>query len=267
MSAENSIFIDKNSDVGILLLHGFSGTPNEVKDLGEYLANFGFTIYAPTMAGHGTKPDDLLKIGAKEWEESVKQAYLKLREKTKKVFLIGNSFGSNMAFWLIKEFNNEPIGVVSLSAPIYMKYHKFVLFRIYTYGWFKKYYRKPLKAYVTPSAFVKCLFTKKDEELKDVAILAKANYQIIPIKSIKEFLRFIKKETIPNLKKITTPIFVAHAKADPVILSKSAEYIYNHVASQKKEFFWFPHKGHIMTYDAHRQELFERIYNFIKQVC
>lgn len=262
----NSIFIDKNSDIGILLLHGFTGTPYEVKDLSVYLSSLGFTVYAPLMAGHGTSPEDLSKTTHLDWEASVRKAYIRLRNKTKKVFLIGNSFGSNMAFWLAKEFNNEQLGIVSLSAPIYLKYHNFILLRIYTYGWLRKYYRKPRRLYTNLWAFFKSLWYKKNVEVKNTEFLGKADYNLIPVKSFREFIKFINKETIPNLKNINKPIFIAHAKNDLVVLPKSAEYIYNNIGSKKKDFFWFPHKGHIMTYDPNRQELFERIYKFIKEV-
>lgn len=262
---ENSIFIDKKSDIGILLLHGFTGSPCEVKDLSIYLSSLGFTVYAPVMAGHGTSPKDLSKTSYLDWQESVKSAYLKLKENTKSVFLIGNSFGSNMAFWLAKEFDNEVLGIVSLSAPIYLNHHKFILARLYTYGWFRKYYRKPKRLYKNFWSFFRSLLYKKNQTVKNTEILGKTDYNLIPVKSFKEFLKFIKKETIPNLKNINKPIFIAHAKTDPVVLSKSAEYIYDHVGSTKKDFFWVSCNRHIMTYDSHSQELYEKIYEFIKK--
>ncbi len=223
---------EKNSKIGILLLHGFSKTPDEINDLYEFLKSKGFNAQAPLIAGHGLTPKDLLNSTTEDWKNSVKEAYLKIRKESKKVFLVGNSFGSNLALWLAKEFKNEPAGIVTICAPIYLKYRWFIYLRLYTYGFIKKYYNKK-------------------------------NYSSKPTKSIRETLSFVRRETKPNLQKINTPILIIQATSDPLVHPQSALYIYNHIGSTVKKIYWFSSKVHVITDGRNKENLFGEIYKFI----
>lgn len=248
MKGGEQIFIDKNSKIGILMLHGFSSTPRQFKELSTYLAEKGFTVFAPLIAGHGTSPEDLMKTSPEDWTESVKSAYLKLKNKSEKVFIIGNSFGSNLALWLAKELDNEPTGIIALGAPVFLKFHNFIKFRLFTYGRLRKYYRKPLRLYKTD-------YTDMLDEV---------SYSIIPVKSINEFINFLEQETMPNLHKIKIPVLIANASIDPVIHPKSANYIFQNIGSLKKEIFWLDSNRHSII-GKECEGLFCKIYNFIRE--
>ena len=126
MQGVEAIFINKNSKTGVLMLHGFSSTPRQFRELGAYLAEKGFNVSAPIIAGHGTSPEDFMKTSPKDWTKSTKDAYFELKNISEKVFIIGNSFGSNLGLWLAKELDNEPAGIVTLGAPIFLRYHNFI---------------------------------------------------------------------------------------------------------------------------------------------
>lgn len=244
------IFIDKKSKIGVLMLHGFTSTPYQFRDLSSYLASKGITIYAPLIAGHGTSPEDLLKTTPNDWKNSVKNAYIELKKKVDRIVILGNSFGGNLCFWLAKEQDSALAGIVSLGTPIFLKFEWIIKLRYYLYGRFKKYYRKPQRIY-------KIDYTDLVDEI---------TYPVIPIKSLKHFLDFLKKETIPNLGKIKTPIFIIHSNVDPVVHSKSAFFIHQNIGSQYKSIYLFESSHHIVFNDERRHELFQRIYNFIKDI-
>lgn len=250
MKGGEPIFIDKNSKIGILMLHGFSSTSHEFKDLCPFLAEKGFTVYAPLMAGHGTNPEDMIRTGPEEWKKSVREAYLKLKEKTGKVFLIGNSFGSNMAFWLAKEFDNEQAGIITLDAPVFLRNHKFIVFRLYTYGLFRKFYRKPPRLY----------------QIDYIDMMDEVTYSKIPVRSLRQFLSFIKNETKPNLDKVKIPALITHSSTDPIIHPKSATYIYERIGSETKKIHWFVSNNHAFTVNGGRLDVFQQIFNFIQEV-
>lgn len=250
MKGGEPIFIDKKSDLGILLLHGFTSTPNQFRELADFLSKKGFNVSAPLVAGHGTCPEDLIKSCPKDWTDSVKKAYLDLKKISKKIFIIGNSFGGNLAFWLAKEFDNEPVGIITFGAPIYLRYHWLIMLQYHFYYRFKKYYRKPPRVYKTD-------YTDMDDEV---------TYPVIPIKSFKEFVDFLRQETMPSLPKIKVPVLVGHANVDPVVHPKSAAYIYGHLGSQFKKIFWFDSNAHIVVNGKDKKMLFEKAYQFIKEV-
>ena len=232
------------------MIHGFTSAPEQFKELADFFAARGFTVSAPLIAGHGISPDNLMKTTPEDWMKSVKDAYLELKKKSEKIFIIGNSFGSNLAFWLAKEFDNEQSGIITLGAPIFLKYHYFILFRLYTYGLIQRYYRKPRRLY-------KADYTDMSDEV---------TYSIIPTKNLREFFNFIKNETIPNLGKVKIPTLVAQSDTDPVIKPKSATYIFEKLGSSFKRIYWFPSEFHVLTADGRRAELFQKIYNFIQSI-
>src|SRR3989344_332748 len=244
------IFINHHSKVGILMLHGFTSSPHEFRELSEFLSRRGFTVYAPLIAGHGTQPEDLLKTNPEDWLASAREAYVKLKNNCQQVFIIGNSFGVNLAFWLIKEFNNEAIGVITLDAPIFLRNHFIIWLRLNSYGIFKKYYRKSPRMY-------------RADYIDGVDTVS---YPIIPIKSLRDFLRFIKKETAPNLDKVRIPALITHARIDPVVNPKSATYIYDRLGSGYKKKHWFLNNHQSVTVEGRRKEVFSRILDFIEEV-
>ena len=248
MKGSEEIFIDNKSKTGILLLHGFSSTPYEFKELSAYLSDKGFNICAPLIAGHGTCPSDFMKTSDKDWTKSAINAYLKLKKISNKIFIVGDSFGSNLAFWLTKELDNEPEAIVSLGAPIVLRYQPFLIFRLYTYGWLRKYYYKSLRV----------SRKRKIDSTEDIT------YSAIPTTALRNFFEFIKKETIPNLNKIKIPVLVAHSDSDPLVHPKSAKYIYENIGSDIKEFYLFQSCCHVMTDDDRRLDLFDKIFDFIK---
>lgn len=251
MKGAEPIFIDKKAKIGVLMLHGFTSTPYQFREMAKYMADKGLTIYAPLIAGHGTSPADLKETTSEDWKKSVKAAYLKLKGETDKIVIVGNSFGGNLAFWLAKHFNNSVAGVVSLGTPITLRYQWIIKARYYLYGWAKEYYQKPKRIYKTD-------YTDMVDEV---------TYPAIPIKSVKEFLDFLKNETIPNLKKITVPTFIIHANIDPVVNPESAAYIHQHLGSTHKMIYFFDSNQHVVFNDKRKEELFHRIYNFIKEVA
>lgn len=249
MKGGEPIFLDNNSKVGILMIHGFTSTPHQFKDLSKYLFDAGFTVYAPLVAGHGTSPEEMNKTTSKDWTDSMKEAYLKLKEKTGKVVIVGNSFGGNLGFWLAKEMNGDLLGIISLGTPITLRFQKIIEARYFLYGWARKYYKKPMRVYKTD-------YTDMMDEV---------TYPVIPVKCLGEFLRFIKNETIPNLEKITIPVFVAHANVDPVVHPKSAEYIYENLGSYFKRMYWIKSNCHDIS-NGKNMNLFEKILGFVKEI-
>lgn len=244
-------FVDRGSDVGALLLHGFSATPYEFKDLVEFLSQRGLTVYAPVIAGHGTTPQDLENVGIEDFKRSAWDAMSYLKRKVNKVIIVGNSFGGNLAFHLAAHYPQTPAGVVSLGTPIYMRRHYWRIFRIYSYGWFKTFYRKPAQTY-------------KAEYVEHPNVVS---YPLIPVKSLRDFVQFILFHTKPILPHVSAPTFIVQASGDPIVHPQSAQYLHEKLGCGYKKVYWINDERHnIMNLDAERRSLFENIYEFIKEM-
>lgn len=246
------IFIDKSSKNGVLLLHGFTSSAYEFSELSKFLAEKGFNVYAPTIAGHGTCPEDLMNCSIDDWKESAKNAYLKLKEKSEKIFIVGDSFGSNLAFWLANNFNNEPAAIVTWGAPIFLRNHLFNVLSLYSLGFIVKYIR--------PTSY------RKYYDESDLLLIEKVSYEYVPTKSIRNLLSFIERETKPKLKEIKVPVFITHSKSDPLIHPKSADYIYSNLGSFFKKKYFFAAGNTHMAPKRIREELYDKISGFIQEV-
>jgi len=250
MKGGEPFFIKKQTNVGVLLLHGFTSTPHQFKELGGFLVKKGCTVYAPLIAGHGTTPKDLSETTIVDWKQSVEEAYHELRKTVQHVVIVGNSFGGNLAFYLARSRTDPPLGIISLGTPITLRAQWFIKLRFSVYGWTKQYYRKPQRIY-------KIDYTDLADEV---------TYPVIPIKSLRNFFAFIKEETIPHLKDIRVPTLIVHASVDPVVSTKSAPFIHEHLGSAYKKIYWFHSNHHVMTIDEHRERLFQKIYDFIQEI-
>ena len=60
-----------NREIGVVLVHGYTGTPSSMRPWAEYLNQQGYTVRVPLLPGHGTKPEDLSEIKWQQWPEKV----------------------------------------------------------------------------------------------------------------------------------------------------------------------------------------------------
>jgi hypothetical protein len=89
-------FYFEGGDVGCLVSHGFTGTPQSMRFLGEFLANEGrLTVCGPRLKGHGTSVEDMARSSAEDWIRSVEAGLQKLRERCSRIFMTGLSMGGH----------------------------------------------------------------------------------------------------------------------------------------------------------------------------
>jgi len=237
-----------NPDVGILLLHGFSSTPAQFIEFGEYLSSEGISYYAPLIAGHGTKPHDLAKSTIDDWHQSIEQAFNKLAEHVDKVFVLGTSVGGNFAFYLAQKFPDRISGIISVSTPRKIKWQWLFKLRLYTYGWFKGHYTKPSRFYT----------------IDYIDLHDEVTYPIIPCSALRRMFYYFRVLTPKHLAATTVPTLIIQAKGDPVISKKSAGYIHRTIKSKHKQIYMMDGKVHLPT-NGRRKEIQNRVVQFIHE--
>lgn len=109
----------------VLLIHGFTGFPEDMRYLAEELYRSGFTVRVPRLPGHGTDGADFLSTGRRDWLRTVTDEYLDLAAVYREVFVAGLSMGGLLAVLLGATF---PIERVALLAPALELRNKFVAF-------------------------------------------------------------------------------------------------------------------------------------------
>lgn len=106
----------KNAEIGVLLLHGFTGSPVSIRPLGELLSGRGFAIEVPLLPGHGTQPRDLLPTRYADWRAEALAALNRLKARTRQVFAVGLSMGGTLVLDLA---STEVLsGAVTINAQI-----------------------------------------------------------------------------------------------------------------------------------------------------
>ena len=100
---------------GVLLVHGYTATTAEVRLLGKYLHERGYTVAGPLLPGHGTTPEDMNRCRWQDWMGAVEQAYRQIAPKCERVFIGGESMGAVLALCAASE-HPEAVGLL-LYAP------------------------------------------------------------------------------------------------------------------------------------------------------
>ncbi len=102
----------------VLLLHGLTGTPSEMRFLGDYLNRAGYHVRAPLLPGHGTDIKDLNKTTWRDWFGRAEIDFLSLSAHFEKVFIAGVSMGGLIALWLMANKFGRIGGGAALATPM-----------------------------------------------------------------------------------------------------------------------------------------------------
>ena len=94
------------SNLGVLLIHGFTATTTEVRHLAEFFIKKGCTVIAPLLPGHGTSPSDLNKTKLADWINCIEENYSCLKEKCDDVIVGGESMGGVLSLYLAEKHSD-----------------------------------------------------------------------------------------------------------------------------------------------------------------
>ena len=102
-----------NKEIGIVLVHGYTGSPSSMRPWAEYLNQRGYTVRVPLLPGHGTKPEDLNDVKWQQWPEKVESEISELFKTCSKVFVCGLSMGGGTTLFIATKTANKLSGIIS----------------------------------------------------------------------------------------------------------------------------------------------------------
>lgn len=244
MTALKLPYFNPGSQIGCLLIHGFTSTPAELRLIGEGLARAGYTTHGILLAGHGTQPEDLLKVTYEDWIESAQQGLNQLKKSCKKVVVIGHSMGGLLALQMAAR--NKIDGVVSIAAAIKPKNHKVHL------AWLLKHFQ----TYTSPPG--------KEWPPEQQQYLL--HYPYFPVAAVAELQR-LAAHTRGILPQITTDILIIQTKDDQTVRPESAEIIAQKISSKRRECLWLEKGTHsVPVVPPYNQQIITRIDQFIQHI-
>jgi carboxylesterase len=107
----------KGNGASVLVLHGFTGTTQSIRYLGEQLhSRFGFSVSGPCLPGHGTSPDEMEKTDFHDWIGAAAEALHRLAERKEPVFVTGLSMGGMITLGLAALHPGLVAGIVPINA-------------------------------------------------------------------------------------------------------------------------------------------------------
>ena len=104
-------------DVGVLVLHGFTGNPGSVRPLAEAFVADGRTVVAPRLPGHGTAVEDMLETRWADWSAAAEDAYADLAGRARTIVVAGLSMGGTLACWLAAR-HPDVAGLVAVNPLV-----------------------------------------------------------------------------------------------------------------------------------------------------
>jgi carboxylesterase len=234
-------------DVGVLLIHGFCGTPPEMRGLGEHLALSGFRVRGTLLPGHGTTPEDLVGYNWRDWVAGARRDLEELKKKSSAVCVAGQSMGGTISLALA-EADPEIRAVATMSALLRLPARTELLLQ---YGRFVRRWHYP---------------DRDSVDLTDVSAVGKLrSYNKRSMKSHYDLLQLMR-QVRAHLPQVTAPTLVLHGMRDALVPPNNAELIRSGV-SGPVEVAYFERSGHAMTVDVDHGEIFDLVANHMRRAA
>lgn len=233
---------------GVLLVHGWTSTPYELRRLGKYLNENGYTVSGIMLSGHGTVPKDLEGMKWQQWVEDVRTGVSELEKTCDKVYIAGTSIGSNLAVLVALE-KTDIAGLILMAMPYKMRVEKIGFFIAKILVRMKKKYRKK---FYPPTFGLSTTITRV------------ISYQTYPIASALESFEVIKASR-ENIGKVSQPCLIMQSTHDHMVAKGNLENIYDNIGSKIKTKKYIRKAYHTFISDIKNEHVFEDILNFLNE--
>lgn len=233
-------FFLKGNEVGILLSHGFVGTPQSVREVGELLNRYGYTVLAPRLTGHGTNIYDFEEAKYTNWLEDLENAYHQLKETCSEIFVVGQSMGGALCLNLAAKYP-ELKGVITINAAMHVP-----AFDVYRNA--------------TGPRFI----PEGAPDIKDTSA-QEITYDSVPLSAVHE-LQKILDLTIEELAKVEIPVLTLTSVEDHVVPPTDSELILEKVSSQLKGQIVLKNSYHVASLDFDKEKIAQFSQQFIEKI-
>ncbi len=236
---------DGGRRVGVLLLHGFTGSPASMRPWAAHLAAQGFGVAVPRLPGHGTTWRELNRATWADWQAEAERSLDKLRANADSVVVGGLSMGGGLALRLAADAGREVAGVVLVNAAVTTQ-RKDVL-------------ALPVLKHLVPSLPGIAGDIKKPDVVEH-------GYRRTPLKAAHSMLTGWR-SLRPDLHRVTQPLLVFRSSVDHVVDPSSAALIRATVSSQDVTERVLENSYHVATLDNDAPIIFAESVRFVQRVA
>jgi len=237
-------FFLTGSKTAILLLHGFTASPTEVKALGLLLQQSGYTVSAPLLPGHGSHPRHLNDTTKEQWQQAVTTELDFLLASYQQVIVVGLSLGGLLALWVMQQ--GFPVtGVVAINPALELKSRLALLAYPLskTVGYMPKGHKKISEALEKQGRFA---------------------YNVIPIKGFCQ-LDQLRKEVGQDIERLLGKLLIIQARDDETVIARGVAEFYQQIPSANKAYLELLNSAHVATMGAEKELIAQSIDQAIKR--
>lgn len=235
-------FSHQGGPTGVLLCHGFTGSPQSLRPWAEYLADAGLTVSLPRLPGHGTTWQDMARTRWEDWYAEVDRALDELRATVDEMFVMGLSMGACLALRLAELRGQAISGLVLVNPSVTAESKLFLL--------------APVMKFVVPS--LKGIGS--DIHKPGVTEIA---YDRTPVKAAAT-LPGLWRVTQRHLDKVKQPVLVYRSPSDHVVGPANLEILRRALPPGQLEVRQCPDSYHVATLDNDADAIFAGSLDFVR---
>jgi carboxylesterase len=234
----------KNGHIGVVLVHGFTGSPAAMRPWAEYLNARGYSVRVPLLPGHGTEPEDLNEVEWPAWPTTVKNEIIELQKHCSQIFVAGLSMGGGTTLLVASELGDQLSGIILVNPMIHVRGIS------------------PTLAFAI-SRFIK--FGKSvggDIKRKGAT---EYSYDKLPYRGIHQLLMMLKltRGLLPSVK---VPMQLFHSVDDHTLPVSNTEIIMREIGSSNKSRIELLNSFHVATLDHDNEMIFTNSVTFIESL-
>ncbi len=235
-------FTHAGGRTGVLLCHGFTGSPQSLRPWAEYLADAGLSVWLPRLPGHGTTWQEMAHTRWEDWYAELDRAFDELRAHSDEIFVMGLSMGGCLALRLAELRGPAISGLVIVNPSVAADTRLFML--------------APVLKFALPSLKGITSDIKKDQ-------VSEIGYERIPVKAAAT-LPGLWRATRGQLSDVAQPVLVYRSTVDHVVGPASLRVLRDGLPEGQLEVRECPDSYHVATLDNDAQAIFTGSLEFIR---
>ncbi len=241
---------NKNTEIGIVLCHGYLASPKEVEALAQALYTAGYSVYCVRLKGHGTAPLQLAHIKLEDWLISFNRGYGALKNYSEKIILGGFSAGGLLALVNAAQKAHKIEAVFCINAAL--KLNDFKTNFVPTINLWNEFLEK-LKINKAHLDYI-----DNNPEFPEINYTRNYLHGVVVLEQLINMCK-------TKLSQVTSPCMIIQADEDPVVSPQSAEIIYDKIPSEKKRIYTMPYNRHGIINGVDCDKVFDKVLNFVKE--
>ena len=238
-------FFFPGNQVGVLVCHGFTGTTQSMRPLGEALHQRGYTVIGPRLAGHGISPAAMALTTASDWIASVDEALATLRKTCDRIFITGLSMGGTLALYTAAKHRDVIQGAIPINATVQLD--------------------NPDMAGLALDAAMPATVPGIGSDIKAPGVTELA-YADVPVPAIRQVyaLAAVTRDLLPRVQ---CPTLVIQSREDHVVNPRNGPRIVRLLGASRVELLWLDNSYHVATLDNDKDLIAQRTAEFIGSIA